>query len=344
MRRMSRQEAEGILKLSSKMESLLKSPQKCARVLKDRITANVFFEASTRTSLSFQTASARLGAKPIVFSNKTSSSAKGESFSDTIRMVDGYADAIVLRHPCEGAAQLASEIARHPVINAGDGANQHPTQALIDLYTIRKLKGKIAGVNVALFGDLLHARAMHSLLFGLLLFKAKVTLVSPKGLSMPPALVREAEMKFKVKIRCATKPDLKNADVLYVCRVQKERYSDKKKAEAAARLFRVDSRLLKSAKKGLAILHPLPKVVEISPEVDLDPRAKYFEQAKNGVPVRMAVLSWCALGKKKAAWRGVSLRFACKNPSCITRAESIAGSAAMGADGVLRCRYCEKPA
>jgi len=345
MRSISWQDAGGILRDSAKMEQLLKNPKKCAHILENRVIANMFFEASTRTSLSFQAAAMRLGAKTLVFSSKSSSAAKGESFSDTIRMADGYSDAIVLRHPCEGAAQLASEIARHPVINAGDGANQHPTQTLIDLYTIRKLKGKIAGVKVALFGDLLHARTMHSLLFGLLMFKAEVTAISPKELSMPSALIREAERKFCVKIPCMARPELKNTDILYVCRVQKERFSDPKKAEVAARAFRVDAQLLKSAKKDMAILHPLPKVAEITAEVDLDPRAKYFEQAKNGVPVRMAILSRCILGKGKPIRQKSAPRsFACKNPSCILQAESANQRGVIGADNIVRCRYCEKPA
>jgi aspartate carbamoyltransferase catalytic subunit len=221
---------------------------------------------------------------------------KGESLSDTIRMIDGYADALVIRHPMEGSARFAADIACHPVINAGDGGNQHPTQTLIDLYTIRKLKGKIGGLKVTLLGDLKHARAMRSLLYGLSMFGADVTLASPPELRMDEETIAEVREKFGAKPAQTQQISLSGCDVLYICRVQKERFSDQYEAERMQKEFRVGLPLLSSAKKGMVVLHPLPKVDEIPPEVDATPFAKYFDQAKNGVPVRMAVLYKCIKG------------------------------------------------
>jgi aspartate carbamoyltransferase catalytic subunit len=284
-----------ILSEAGKMERAL-SRGKPPSPLKGKIVANLFFEPSTRTNLSFQAAALRLGANALAFSSAGSSAAKGESFEDTVRMVDGYADCLVVRHPDAGSARAAAGIASHPVINAGDGGNQHPTQALTDLYTIMKLKGKIEGQSVTLMGDLKYARAMRSLLWGLSLFGADTTLVSPPQLRMDPGIVSEAR-KLGASIAEHEKPDLSACDVLYVCRIQKERFADPSEAKRMQGLFRVEPSVLCGAKKSMAILHPLPKVDEMPPAIDSDPRAKYFEQAKNGVPVRMAVLKRCILGK-----------------------------------------------
>ena len=293
IRDLDRKEIESFLSEAAAMEKLIGKPQK---VLAGKLIASMFFEPSTRTNMSFQAAAKRLGAKILTFHANASSAAKGESLSDTIRMMDGYADALVIRHPTEGAARLAADMATHPVINAGDGGNQHPTQTLIDLYTIKKLKGKIKGLNVTLLGDLKHARSMRSLLYGLAMFGANVTLVSPPSLRMDGDILSEVKEKFGAKPLQVSTANLKGCDVLYVCRIQKERFSDPYEAEKMQKEFRVDAEMLKGAGKNLAILHPLPKVDEIPPEVDDDPRAKYFEQAKNGVPVRMAVLKKCILG------------------------------------------------
>ncbi len=293
IRDLEKKEIESFLSEAAKMEKLIAKPQ---HILAGKIIASMFFEPSTRTNMSFQAAAKRLGAKVLTFHSGSSSSAKGETLADTIRMIDGYADAIVLRHPMEGAARFAADLAHHPVINAGDGGNQHPTQTLIDLYTIKKLKGRIDGLKVTLLGDLKHARSMRSLLYGLSMFKAEVTLVSPPALRMDEDILAEVKEKFGVSPRHTSDVNLKGCDVLYVCRIQKERFSDQYEAEKMQHEFRVDLELLKGAPESLAILHPLPKVDEIPPEVDTDPRAKYFEQAKNGVPVRMAVLKKCILG------------------------------------------------
>ncbi|MEM3399456.1 MAG: aspartate carbamoyltransferase [Candidatus Micrarchaeia archaeon] len=255
------------------------------------VVATLFFEPSTRTRLSFETAAQRLGARVINFASvEASSMAKGETFSDTIRIVDGYADLLVIRHPLEGSARLAAYIADSPVINAGDGGNQHPTQTLLDLYTIRRLKGRIEGLNVFLLGDLKHARTMRSLLYGLGMFGANATLVAPKGLNMDRAVIEEVREKFGIEVVEKDKADLSDCDVLYVCRIQKERFFDKYEAEKLQKEFRVSGEMLASAKDDMIILHPLPKIDEIEPSVDSSKFAKYFEQAKYGVPTRMALI------------------------------------------------------
>ena len=294
IRDLGKKEIESYLSEAARMEKLLGKKQ--LGLLSGKLVANMFFEPSTRTNMSFQAAAKRLGAKVLTFHSASSSSVKGESLSDTIRMIDGYADALVIRHPMEGSARFAADIAAHPVINAGDGGNQHPTQTLIDLYTIRKLKGKIGSLKVTLLGDLKHARAMRSLLYGLSMFGAEVTLSSPGALRMDEETIAEVREKFGARPSQTQQISLSGCDVLYICRVQKERFSDQYEAERMQKEFRVGLPLLSSAKKGMVVLHPLPKVDEIPPEVDSTPFAKYFDQAKNGVPVRMAVLYKCIKG------------------------------------------------
>jgi aspartate carbamoyltransferase catalytic subunit len=293
---LDRESVDAILAEAGKMDALLKKG-KPLRTLSGKIVANLFFESSTRTNFSFQSASARLGATPLAFYSDRSSAQKGESFPDTVQMMDGYADCLVIRHPQPGTPQIAAEIASHPVINAGDGGNQHPTQALIDIYTMQKLKGKIEGLNVTLMGDLKHARAMRSLLHAIAMFGANVTLCSPSQLRMDEAVVSRAKKEFGASIREASKPSLPGCDILYICRVQRERFADPDEALRMSHSFRLDAVALKSAPKGMAVLHPLPKLDELPPDFDSDARAKYFEQAKNGVPVRMAILKKCILGK-----------------------------------------------
>lgn len=254
------------------------------------IMATLFFEPSTRTKLSFQSAAERLGLQVVDFLADRSSLKKGESFTDTIKTVDGYCDIIAMRHPAEGAARMAAEVAEAPVLNGGDGANQHPTQTLLDLYTIRKLKGRIAGLNVHLVGDLKHARTMHSLIYGLGMFGAKITMVAPKGLELEEHMLLEAEKKFNMKVEGRDSIDLSDADVLYVCRVQEERFADKYEAAKVKKEFTIVPEYIRKGKKDLVIMHPLPKIDEIPAEVDSMPQAKYFEQARNGIPVRMACI------------------------------------------------------
>ncbi len=288
IRDLERKDIEGLISLAEKMEGEL---GKGKQHLKGRIVATLFFEPSTRTRLSFQAAAQRLGADVINFESVAlTSMAKGESFVDTIKIVDGYADLIVMRHHLEGSARLAANVAKHPVVNGGDGGNQHPTQTLIDLYTIRKVKKKVEGLNVYLVGDLKYARTMRSLLYGLGMFGAGVTLVSPKGLEMDRGILEEAKNLFSMNIRQTHELDLRDADVAYVCRIQKERFADPYEAEKLQREFKITEEQLKGVKEDLVILHPLPKLDEIDPAVDNSKHATYFEQAKLGVPMRMAIL------------------------------------------------------
>jgi len=256
----------------------------------DGIVATMFFEPSTRTKLSFQSAAERLGLQVVDFLGETSSLKKGESFEDTIRTVDGYADVIVIRHPMEGSARLASEFAKAPVLNGGDGGNQHPSQTLLDLYTLKKMKGEFKGMNVQLVGDLKHARTMRSLLFGLSMFGAHVKLVAPRGLEMAPEAVEEVKKKFGAKLEFSEEIDFAGADVVYVCRIQEERFEDKYEALSMKKKFTIKPEYLRGVKKDMIILHPLPKIDEIPPEVDKSPHARYFDQARNGIPMRMAII------------------------------------------------------
>jgi aspartate carbamoyltransferase catalytic subunit len=228
----------------------------------------------------------------IDFLTETSSLKKGESFTDTIKTVSGYADVLVVRHPKEGSARLAAAVSNKPVINGGDGGNQHPTQTLIDLYTIKREKGKITGLNVTLMGDLKHARTMHSLLYALGMFGANITLMAPKGLEMDKETIDEVKAKFGAKIEVKNEFDISKADVLYVCRIQAERFADPLEAKRVQEQFYISVENLKGAKDELIIMHPLPKVNEIAHEIDESKYAKYFEQAHYGVPVRMAVIDY----------------------------------------------------
>jgi len=260
--------------------------------LKGKIIATLFFEPSTRTKLSFQSAAMRTGMQDLDFLADLSSLKKGESFADTIKTVEGYADVLVVRHKKEGSARLAADMSEKPIVNGGDGGNQHPTQTLIDLFSIRRLKGKIKGLNVTLMGDLKHARTMRSLLYGLAMFGANVTLIAPSGLEMDADYVKDVEKRFKVKVKTKSEPDFKDADALYLCRIQAERFADPYEAQSVMKKFRLMKEDLKGTKKDLIILHPLPKINEIDPEIDKMPQAKYFEQAHNGVPLRIAVIDY----------------------------------------------------
>ena len=281
---------EEILELASKKE---KEGLKLNEVKKtNRVLATLFFEPSTRTKLSFQTAALRNGFDYIDFLTETSSVKKGESFVDTIKTIAGYADVIVVRHPKEGSARLAAAASDKPIVNGGDGGNQHPTQTLIDLYTIKKHKGKFAGLNVTLMGDLKHARTMHSLLYALAMFGANITLMAPKGLEMDKETLEEVKKKFNVSITTKSEFDVAGTDVLYVCRIQAERFADPLEAKRVQEQFYLSMDNLKGAKDDLIIMHPLPKVNEIAPEIDNSKYAKYFEQASYGVPVRMAVMDY----------------------------------------------------
>lgn len=264
-----------------------------SEVLKGKVIATAFFEPSTRTRLSFETAAYKLGASVITFTPDLSSLAKGESLADTFRMLDGYADVIIVRSPLEGTAKMAAEVCESPVINGGDGTQHHPTQAMIDLYTIRTVKGNINGLNVGVLGDLKYGRAATSFIFGLLKFNVNsIWLISPEELRIRED-VRLLLEKYKPPIHETT--DLEEAlpelDVLYVTRIQKERFPDPAEYERVKGSYIVKQEVLKKAKDDLIILHPLPRVDELPYEVDKTPYAAYFKQAHYGVPVRMALLA-----------------------------------------------------
>ena len=267
-------------------------------LLKGKILANLFYEPSTRTQSSFLAAMQRLGGRVIPISEvRYSSVSKGESLPDTVRTLECYADVIVLRHHEQGAAAVAAAAARKPIINAGDGIGEHPTQALLDLFTIREELGRLDGLTVTMLGDLKYGRTVHSLSRLLAHFGATVHLVSPEILKMPPALVAELREK-KVPVTEHTSLDgvLEQSDVLYVTRVQKERFEDLAVYESLKHAFVISPETMKRAKPKMALMHPLPRVGEITPEVDADPRAAYFRQMEYGLYVRMAVLAM-VLGK-----------------------------------------------
>ena len=261
--------------------------------LKGKVLGSIFFEPSTRTRLSFETAMNRLGGGVIGFSGTEATSVvKGETLADTIRMVSGYTDAIVVRHPREGAAKLATEFSDVPIINAGDGAGQHPTQTLLDLFTIRQEMGRLEGLNISLVGDLRYGRTVHSLAFALAKFGNTINLVSPEGLEMPDEVVEHLEDSGQFGTAChAPEKVIEKTDILYVTRIQKERFPDPLEYENVGGKYRIDPELVSRGPENMIVMHPLPRVDEITPEVDAMPQAKYFIQASNGVPVRMALLS-----------------------------------------------------
>jgi aspartate carbamoyltransferase catalytic subunit len=259
--------------------------------LKGKILALLFFEPSTRTRMSFEAAMARLGGTSIgLDSVEASSMAKGETLADTIRVVSGYADTIVLRHPKEGAARLASEFSTVPVINAGDGAGQHPSQTLLDLYTIRQSM-PLRGITVGLLGDLRYGRTAHSLASALSLYGARLHTISPKGLELPSAIANDLrEAGTEIIEHRNVEEIINDLDVLYVTRIQRERFPDSASYFQVASSYRITPELLTEVKEHLIVLHPLPRLDEIDPGVDQLPYARYFEQSRNGIPVRMAML------------------------------------------------------
>jgi len=262
------------------------------KVLEGRLLANLFFEPSTRTRLSFESAMQRLGGKVLDIGHiSTTSIVKGETLADTVRMFEYYADVIVLRHPHEGASRLAAHFSSRPVINAGDGAGQHPTQTLLDLFTIRRDKHGFDGLRAAIIGDLKYGRTVHSLAEALAMFGVELTFVAPEQLQMPKETINEVRNRgIEPEISYDLAEVIPRVDVLYVTRIQKERFPDPEEYIKVAGSYRVDNALLREAKKDMIIMHPLPRVDEIAPEVDYTPHAKYFDQAFNGLPIRMAIL------------------------------------------------------
>jgi aspartate carbamoyltransferase catalytic subunit len=288
----SREEIERVLNISRKMIPAARGDKENLS-LEGKILSTIFFEPSTRTRLSFEAAMNRLGGSVVGFSDpEITSLKKGETLADTIRMVESYSDVIVLRHPMEGAAKLAADFTDKPVINAGDGAGQHPTQTLLDLFTIWTEKKEIEGKNIVLLGDLKYGRTVHSLAYALALFGANLTFVAPDTLQMPKEIVKHVELQGgSFETTDALEGAIETADVLYVTRIQRERFPDPAEYEMVAGAYRVDNEILTKANKDIIVMHPLPRVKEIAPEVDTTEHAVYFRQAFNGVPVRMALLA-----------------------------------------------------
>ena len=284
--------AEDIMRILDRAALFERNPNR--DFLQGRVVATLFFEPSTRTRLSFETAVCRLGGKVIGFSDaSTSSSTKGETLKDTIKIVSNYADAIVMRHYLEGAAQYATEVSPVPIINAGDGSNQHPSQTLLDLYSIRQTQGSLEQKTIVMVGDLKYGRTIHSLIEGMQPFSPRFIFVAPKELALPEeyrSYCREHSIPFE-EVTEFTPEVIAEADILYMTRVQRERFLDPEEYERVKNVYILDRELLCMAKPNLKILHPLPRVQEIAQEVDDHPAAYYFRQALNGLYVRQSILS-----------------------------------------------------
>jgi len=285
-----REQIDEILDVAASMESV---SVKRSKDLESKIMAVLFFEPSTRTRLSFESAMLRLGGNILGFAEAGTSSAggKGETLADTIRTVERYADIIVMRHPLDGSARVAAEFSSIPVINAGSGSEEHPTQALLDLYSIKKLKGKIDGLTISLCGDLKYGRTVHSLGMGLSHYDVKVKLVAPQQLRMKPAIIDEMKRAgVEVEQVDDVKDAIEDVDVVYMTRIQKERFPDVREYDKVKGRFRIGSDQAELLKDDAIVLHPLPRVDELSANLDDLPQAKYFDQVYNGVILRMAVL------------------------------------------------------
>ena len=282
----SREEIEAVLDRAAEFADGTREPRHA-----DALLGLLFFEPSTRTKMSFETAAKRLGGDVIDMGSVDSSSVtKGESLADTVRVIEGYADALVLRHPKQGSAKMASEFVSIPVINAGDGAGHHPTQTLLDLYTIRENAG-LDDLSIGIMGDLKYGRTVHSLAHALTNFETTQHFISPESLALPPEVRYDLdEAGASVEEHTELEFVLPDLDVLYVTRIQRERFPDENEYRAVASEYGIDRGTLAEAKADLSIMHPLPRVDEIDPAIDETPHATYFEQAHNGVPVRMALL------------------------------------------------------
>jgi len=280
-----------IIKILDLAEEFEKNP--IQDILGKTVVATLFFEPSTRTRLSFESAVSRLGGRVIGFSEAANTSvSKGESLKDTILTVANYSDLIVMRHPVEGSARYASEVSPVPIINAGDGANQHPTQTLLDLYSIRKTQGTLQDLNIFLVGDLKYGRTVHSLMMAMSQFGATFTFVSPNELKMPNEYKMFLDSQgLKYYEQTDLNVNLDRADIIYMTRVQRERFSDPLEYEKVKNVYVLRTKMLENTKPNMRVLHPLPRVNEIHADVDSSPKAYYFHQALNGVYTRMAIMA-----------------------------------------------------
>lgn len=288
---LSKDEIQYLIRMAQEFE---KHPNR--EILKGKVVATLFFEPSTRTRLSFETAANRLGARVIGFSDaKVTSATKGETLKDTILMVSNYADAIAMRHHIEGAAQYASEVAPIPIINAGDGAHEHPSQCMLDLYSIYKTQGTLENLNIYLVGDLKYGRTVHSLITAMRHFNPTFHFVAPQELAMPQEYklyCQDNGIKY-VEHTDFNEQTIADADIIYMTRVQKERFSDLMEYERVKNVYILNRTMLAKTKDNMKILHPLPRVNEIAYDVDDDPHAYYIQQAKNGLYARQAIFCYC---------------------------------------------------
>lgn len=289
----SRKDLEVILEQTGKMEQL-EQARRAFGLLEGRILASLFFESSTRTRLSFETAMNRLGGRVIsTVGFQFSSISKGETLYDTMKMIEAYADIAVIRHPVEGSSRIASAAVQMPVINAGDGSGQHPTQALLDLYTMFKERGGVDGLRVAFVGDLKFGRTIHSLIKLLQHYDVEMVLISPVDLALPESYRKELRKKNKVFEETEDTKALWDCDVAYVTRIQEERFVDRSEFERLKNSYSINRAFVMASRKSTLIMHPLPRVQELSTDVDDLPNAAYFRMAHYGVLVRMALLTLC---------------------------------------------------
>ena len=334
-------------KLYETAEAIKASPKEYTDACRGRIMATLFYEPSTRTQMSFQAAMMRLGGSVIGFSDPNNSSvSKGETLRDTVKIVTNYADILVIRSPLEGAAYAASLYAPVPVINAGDGSHLHPTQTLTDMTTIRELRGTLTGLRIGLCGDLLNGRTVHSLLRALSQFGKNVFyLISTEELQLPEYTRRMLnETGCEIYDAARLEDCIGELDVLYMTRIQRERFKSREQYERQAGVYILNEEKMKLAKPEMIILHPLPKVDEIAYEIDDDPRAKYFEQAGNGMYIRMAlVLMMLEQPRiKRAEAYSLPPRRFCGNPRCITNHERYLPQKTVLMSGIASCAYCEQ--
>ncbi|MCP3682718.1 MAG: aspartate carbamoyltransferase [bacterium] len=297
IRAFTKEELEHVVSVAEKIH---KDRDKYSELLKRKIVATLFFEPSTRTRLSFESAIHRMGGDVIGFSEVgTTSTAKGETLNDTMKVIEGFCDVIVMRHPEEGSAKIAADAVHIPIINGGDGANEHPTQTMLDLFTIKKSKGKLEGLNIGFLGDLKYGRTVHSLAYAMSHFGAKMYFIAPDALKMPQKDLDELKERGVeyVEERDLSKVS-KELDILYVTRIQKERFPSKADYEKVKGVYILDKSFLDNANPDVRIMHPLPRVDEIKPELDDTEQSVYLDQAHYGVPVRMALLG-LVLGKIK---------------------------------------------
>lgn len=347
----TREETDRLLTLA---EKIIENPEEYAHKCDGKILATLFYEPSTRTRLSFESAMMRLGGKVLGFSSASSSSvSKGETVADTIRMISGYADIVAMRHFKEGAPFVASRYSGVPVINAGDGGHQHPTQTLTDLLTIRRSRGDINNVTIGLCGDLKYGRTVHSLIKSLVRYEGiKFVLISPDELRLPEYIVEKVIKPSGFP--CEEISDMDEAmpklDVLYMTRVQRERFFNEEDYLRLKDSYILTPERMALAKKDMAVLHPLPRVNEISTEVDNDPRAMYFQQARNGVFARMAlILTLLGLAPevfddeyKTEKHPIIKDGLGCKSVRCITADEQVEPLVIKNPDGTHRCAYCDR--